>query len=114
MRIASLVTLIAVAAGALAPATPARAAVATPPKLRLGDAVQPLRYAARLAVDPAQPTFKGSLELSLRVARPTDLVWLNATELTIERAHFLVGGTTVAARVVPGGADFVGFAVDQR
>ena len=44
---------------------------------------------------------------------PTDTLWLNATELTVDKASFTVGGATVPARVVAGGEDFVGFAVDK-
>ena len=38
-------------------------------------------------------------------------MWLNATDLTIDGAELRAGGAAQAARVVPGGADFVGFAV---
>ena len=41
------------------------------------------------------------------------MLWLNSTELTIDKASFTVGGAEVPARVVPGNDDFVGFAVDK-
>jgi alanyl aminopeptidase len=72
-----------------------------------------VRYAARVAVDPAQPTFHAAIDIDLTLARTTSLLWLNATELTIDKASFTVGGATVPARAVPGNDDFVGFAVDK-
>ena len=82
----------------------------TPPTLRLDDRARPLRYAARLTVTPSLPTFQAAIDIDLTIARPTDLLWLDATELTVDKAAFTVGGATVAARVVPGGEDFLGFA----
>ena len=114
-RLASL--LVAVSLFAVpADGTPARAAAPAhpaPPRLRLDDAARPVRYAVRLTVDPAAPTFGGAIDIDLTLARATTLLWLNGTDLTIDEAHFVVGGATVPARVVAGGADFLGFAVDR-
>ena len=85
-------------------------AMPTPPKLRLPAGVRPTHYALDLRVVPAQPTFSGTVTIDLRVDAPTALVWLNATDLTIDGAEFRRGGASEAARVVPGGEDFVGFA----
>ena len=85
-------------------------AAASPPKLRLDDAARPTRYAARINVNPSDPTFTGSIDIDLKINRATDTLWLNATELTVDKASFTVGGATVDARVVPGGDDFIGFA----
>ena len=85
------------------------AGAVSPPTLRLGDAARPLRYAARLTVDPAQPTFRAAIDIDLKIARATDVLWLDATGLTVASARFDVGGKSVAAEVVPGGAQFVGF-----
>ena len=62
------------------------AAAAQPPKLRLDDAARPTKYAARISVNPADPTFKGSIDIDLKINRATDTLWLNATELTIDKA----------------------------
>ena len=54
------------------------ASAAEPPKLRLGDDVQPRRYRLELAVIPEQDNFSGSIDIDLDIRRPTDLIWLNA------------------------------------
>ncbi len=86
---------------------------AAAPKLRLDDTARPTHYAARITVNPAEPTFQGSIDIDLKVNRATSTLWLNGTELTVQKAAFTVGGATVPARVVAGGEDFIGFAVDQ-
>ena len=82
----------------------------TPPKLRLPAGVRPTHYALDLRVVPAEPTYAGTVTIDLRLDAPTSLVWLNATDLTIDGAEAHAGGATQTARVVPGGEDFVGFA----
>jgi alanyl aminopeptidase len=84
-----------------------------PPELRLGRAVEPVQYGADLTVLPAGDTFDGVIDIALKVHESTPLIWLNATELTIREASLKAGERTLAARVVPGGADFAGFAFDQ-
>ncbi|MGZ3408295.1 MAG: M1 family metallopeptidase, partial [Polyangia bacterium] len=81
-----------------------------PPKLRLPAGVRPTRYALDLRVVPSEPGFSGTVAIDLAVDAPTALVWLNATDLTIDGAEVRAGGATQPARVVPGGEDFVGFA----
>ena len=96
---------------AAAPAAPAPAP--TPPELRLPANARPLRYAVELTVIPTQDTFQGKIDIDLQVAEATSLLWLNATELKVSSAQLSAGGSTVAARIVPGGADFVGFAFER-
>ena len=105
-------TLVACTALSVAAATQL-AAAAQPPKLRLDDAARPLKYAARISVNPADPTFKGAIDIDLKINHATDTLWLNATELTVDKASFTVGGATIPARIIAGGEDFVGFAVDK-
>src|SRR2546423_2041973 len=73
-------------------------AAPTPPKLRLDDAARPTHYTARVTVDPAQPTFKGAIDIDVKVARATDVLWLNGVELTVDKAAFTVGGETTPAK----------------
>src|SRR5512143_332217 len=79
---------------------------ATPPTLRLPGDVRPVRQAVELSADPDRETYTGAVDVDLEVARDTSLVWLNSTGLTVTSARLGTG----AARVVPGGDDFVGFA----
>jgi alanyl aminopeptidase len=94
-------------------ATPPAAALPEAPKLRLPDGARPERYVARLSVTPNAATFTGAIEVVLSIKEPTSVVWLNATDLAIQRAIFAIEGKApAAARVLPGGTDFVGFAVE--
>ena len=85
----------------------------TPPSLRLPDGVRPVRNAATLTIVPTLDTFDGDMKIEIDVAAPLPLLWLNADGLTLERAEAQVAGATIPARVVPGGADFVGLAFDK-
>src|SRR5579862_567928 len=79
-----------------------------PPALRLPDSVQPLRYAAELAIVPAESSFHGTIDIEVEVQRATPVVWLNARFLSIDSASI---GTT-PAQIVPGGDEFVGLRAD--
>ncbi len=76
----------------------ARAEVQPPPTapavpgLRLPRDVVPVRYAPRLTIDPALPTFGGTIDIDVRVERPTDVVWLNAKGITLRDARAVVAG----------------------
>jgi alanyl aminopeptidase len=80
-----------------------------PPELRLPTIVKPLREAVDLTLDPDAARFTGIADLDLRIEQPTNVIWLNATELSIDSAKLSVGGAEQAVQVVPGGSDFVGF-----
>ena len=80
-----------------------------PPILRLGDAATPLRYEASLAIDPKGATFTGEIRIQFRVNRATPILWMNATNLTIESTEFRQADRTIAVTTIPGGTDFVGF-----
>jgi len=84
-----------------------------PPQLRLPATVVPVRYTAELTVVPTEETFSGAIDIALKVREATPLIWLNAKDLTIQTASLMVGGNALGARVVPDGADFVGFALEQ-
>ena len=59
-----------------------------PPKLRLpADVAAPVRYRVQLTVIPDQDTFSGTVEIDLRFARPTSLLWLNAERITVKEAR---------------------------
>ncbi|WP_224244992.1 M1 family metallopeptidase [Hyalangium gracile] len=94
-----------------APAEPP--AAPTPPELRLPKNARPLRYSVELTVVPTQDTFQGKIDIDLELTEASSLLWLNATDLKVSSARLSLGGATVAARVVPGGADFVGFAFER-
>jgi alanyl aminopeptidase len=94
----------------LALAVPAGAAPAPePPKLRLPAGAEPTGYSVELKIDPARETFRGSVAIDIRLERKTSFLWLNATDLTIDKASATVADRTVGVTAVPGGSDFVGF-----
>jgi alanyl aminopeptidase len=93
-------------AGDVAPA-------ATPPTLRLGDAARPVRYAAELTVVPSAQTFTGAIDIDMILKAQTSLLWLNGSSLKLKEAKLTAHGETIAARVVPGGDDFIGFAFER-
>src|ERR1017187_9165106 len=88
----------------------AACAAAEPPKLRLGDDVRPVSYRLDLTVIPQQDTFTGTIEIDLQVRKATDVIWLNARDLTIDTAQLTAGGRTLAAKVETSGTEFAGFA----
>src|SRR5512140_3257510 len=57
-----------------------------PPELRLPGDVKPTQYALDLTILPDQPTAAGRIHIAAKVARPAQVVWLNATGLAIEHA----------------------------
>src|SRR5690348_9009435 len=77
------------------PAQPAVAPKPAPPpaedipKLRLPRIFTPTGYDAKLVIDPAKPTFQGSIAIHGTVSAPTDVVWLHGRHLTITDAHGL-------------------------
>jgi alanyl aminopeptidase len=73
------------------------------PKLRLGADVHPTRYAADLTALPAAATFSGIIDIDVTLAKPASLVWLNATDLTIQQATV----NSQAAAVESAGEDFI-------
>jgi alanyl aminopeptidase len=81
------------------------------PKLRLGSEIRPVNYAADLTLVPGSQTFAGKIEISITLAKPASLIWLNATGLTIKEASVTVSGKTQTAAIEPGGEDFVGLSV---
>jgi alanyl aminopeptidase len=75
--------LLAVATLALARAALAAEAV---PTGRLPRDVVPRRHALTLALDPAQTHFSGDVRIALRLAKPTQTLWLHGKNLELTQA----------------------------
>src|SRR5580704_9966133 len=117
MRLGWIAAVVAVAsccpspapkAIAVAPTTPepvAEPAAFDPPAptLRLPRHFMPIRYNARLAVDPAKPTFDGEIAIDGILDRPSAVIWLHATQLEIASATASNGTATVALVARPHG-----------
>ncbi len=100
----------------LAPPVPAAAVPGPPPeppKLRLPGTAEPTGYAVELALDPGQDTFRGKVDVDVRLKEKTRLLWLNGSDLVVGKASASSADRSVGVRPVPGGGDFVGFAFDR-
>jgi len=86
------------------PVAPAPVAEAEPPReleppdLRLPTVAKPLRNTVDLTIDPRREDFSGRITTELELGAATDVLWLHADELTIERATLTVGGERLTAR----------------
>src|SRR5438067_2885231 len=100
---------LAVVIEAALAATSTAHAAPQPPAFRLGDAATPIEYTVSLAIDPREPRFSGEVRIALRVNRAAPVLWLNATNLTIDSAEFQQGRRKMPMNVIAGGEDFVGF-----
>jgi aminopeptidase N len=83
-----------------------------PPTLRLPTTVRPLRYDLDLTLVPSQADFAGVIGADVLLAEATRVVWLNATDLTVQEAKITAGAETHAAQAIPGGEDFIGLLLD--
>jgi alanyl aminopeptidase len=92
---------------------PIQAAPAEPPRLRLGDSVRPIRNAVKLRVVPNEDTFVGTINVELSLKEPLKTLWLNGTDLTVEKATLESGGQLLQATILPGGKEMIGFAFAQ-
>ena len=85
-----------------APAVP-EALVPPEPTLRLPKNFVPTGYDVTLAIDPAKPTFDGTIAIAGTVAERSSAFWLHGRHLTIHAATI----DTVPAQVTPHGEDLL-------
>ncbi|MGH3054687.1 MAG: M1 family metallopeptidase, partial [Gaiellaceae bacterium] len=70
---------------------------------RLPDVATPTQYRLELTVDPAQPTFSGTVSITIQLRVPTSLIQLHARDLVIRTAAAQrANGPPVAAVAVSG------------
>lgn len=84
----------------------------TPPALRLDDSVVPREYALDLTLDPGKADFRGAINISVEVARPTRLIWLHGKRMTVGAATVSAGGKELTATATPSG-EFLGLALPE-
>jgi alanyl aminopeptidase len=70
------------------------------PRLRLPDTVVPRRQSVRLRVTAADPAFSGESQIDVEVRVPTNVIWLHADGLVVDRAELAGGGAAVPLRPV--------------
>jgi cytosol alanyl aminopeptidase len=85
----------------------------TPPTLRLSEHVKPLAYAVDLTLRPAEPRFEGRVTIDLKLAQPTDVLWLHGRGLDVNQAHAQVGDQRMPLEALRTEGDFLGFAAPQ-
>lgn len=121
------------------PVDPLAPATIVPPTLRLPTGARPLRYAVELTLSPDTDAFSGTVDIEMEIDRSLSVLWLNADDVTVSEASMTFergsppgapatadhdpvthpdspatpDGTPLHLRVVPGGADFVGFAFEE-
>ena len=84
-----------------------------PPTLKLPETVAPVSYRAHLNLDPSKNDFTGSIAIRVDVKQPTQTIWLNANQLTVQSASLTAGGKSMTAKTLPGGDDFLGLQFDS-
>jgi alanyl aminopeptidase len=109
MRATSLTLLSLLAAAA----TPAAEDSPEPPRLRLPTTVAAEGNRVRLVLDPEKPTFNGRIEIDVRIAEPTRVVWLNSQDLTVRTAAVKVAGETRPLEPRPQKEDFLGLRAES-
>ncbi|HTS77289.1 MAG TPA: M1 family metallopeptidase [Bryobacteraceae bacterium] len=82
----------------------------TPPKFVLSDDVIPRKYTIEMTIDPAQDTFTGRAIIDVDVKTRSNVIWLNAKDIT--PADALVGSKR--ARVETAGGEFLALELDSR
>jgi alanyl aminopeptidase len=77
------------------------------PQFRLPGDVVPKKYKIELTIDPRQEVFSGWARIEVRVRKPVDVIWLNATDLTVQEASVRAGGRTSPAKATAAGGEFL-------
>ena len=92
-----------------APVEPAPAAdPLAPPALRLPRVFEPASYAARLAIDPKRPDFRGAIAIVGEVRERAPVIWLHGHRLDVARAVARgAGGAEVAIAVTAHAPDLL-------
>ncbi len=76
--------LAAAAAGNAATSIdPATVELGTPPRGKLPDGVRPVHYVLELDVDPAQPRFRGKVQVEVAITAPTQVLWMHGRGLDV-------------------------------
>ena len=111
LRMLSLWMCVSASAFAQQPIVPS--AVPGAPTFRLGDAITPRAYAARLAIDPSRTDFDGEISIEIRINRALETLWLNGTDLVIGTATLETAGRRIDLTAVSSGKDFIGFTAKE-
>jgi cytosol alanyl aminopeptidase len=81
------------------------------PRGRLPETVAPLGYDARVTIDPAKDRFDATLSIDVQLEQATDIVWLNAVDLSLRAARIAPlepAGEALDASIVSGHPNVAG------
>ena len=93
---------------------PLLAAEPAPPTLRLPAGAEPIRCAVDLTIRPDQTAFSGAIDIEARLSRPSAVIWLNASGLSVQEATYTPeGGQPIPAQAKPEGDDFLALVLPQ-
>jgi len=106
-RAASLLVLATFEAARVLAAEP------EPPALRLPNTARPTGYVLDLSIDPGNSTFRGAVDVAVRLDERTSYLWMNARGLKIAKASARAGGASVGVTATPRGEEFLGVAFDR-
>ena len=81
------------------PASPALLAPEPPPGLRLPSTLKALAQRVELTIVPSSHNFEGTTELEVELSASTDVLWLNAKGLTVQKAWVQVGAHETGAQI---------------
>ena len=76
---------------------PVAKAPPTPPELRLPTTVQPKHNTVDLTIDPTTEDFTGTIATELEIEKPTDVIWLDADEISVTSATLATAAGTLTA-----------------
>src|SRR5215471_18423449 len=88
---------------------------AATPKLRLTEVqyIVPEKYRADLSLSPDKDEFSGSIRIQIKLNRPSQLIWLNANQITVQQSEVAAAGKTLAAKPQLEGNDFLALHLDS-
>jgi alanyl aminopeptidase len=71
------------------------------PKLRLPNDAKPTEYAVQLTIDPQKNNFSGIITINLEIAKQISTLWLNSTEIQIQKVELTEKDKTQFGSVLP-------------
>jgi cytosol alanyl aminopeptidase len=86
---------------------------AAPPSFLLPEGVTPKKHIIELTIDPELDKFSGLARIEVEVSKPTNIVWVNAKDLTPEEASVTWLGRALPARASVSGGEFIGLELDS-
>jgi alanyl aminopeptidase len=78
------------------------------PSFLLPDGVTPKKHIVELTIDPSIDTFSGWVRIEIELSKPTNLLWVNAKDLTPEESSVTWQGHALPAHATTAGGEFMG------